>query len=144
VRCKDIRGFGGGDGWVDRLSIFTRLYVTSQASVFKGLLHIHRREALVESGVYYGLFQKLHGLDAGNCGIFNGTDTGNICLRTFTKAENNYAIALTFTTSTEDHLTDLLDFFISEIMKFGKFIALGTGGFSRSGNGRDSARRRRR
>jgi hypothetical protein len=72
------------------------------------------------------------------------TDAGNICLRAFTEVENNYAIALTFATRTEDHLTDLLDFFISETVKVDKFIALGTGGFPRSGNGRNSTRRRRK
>jgi hypothetical protein len=40
-------------------------------------------------------------------------------------------------TRTWDHLTDLLDFFISEIVKVGKSIALVTGGFPRSGNGRE-------
>jgi hypothetical protein len=40
-------------------------------------------------------------------------------------------------TRTEDHLTDLLDFFISEIVKVGKFITLGTEGFPRSGNWRE-------
>jgi hypothetical protein len=41
------------------------------------------------------------------------------------------------TTRTEEHLTDLLDLSISQTVKVGKFIALGTGGFPRSGNGRE-------
>jgi hypothetical protein len=48
-------------------------------------------------------------------------------------------------TRIEDHLMDLLDFFISEIVKVGEFITLGTEGSPRSGNGgRDSTRRRRK
>jgi hypothetical protein len=59
----------------------------------------------------------------------------NICVRSFTEPENNYAIAPTFAARTKDSLTDLLDFFISEIVIVDKFVALGTGGFPRSGNG---------
>jgi hypothetical protein len=71
-------------------------------------------------------------------------DAGNICLHAFTQAKKNDAIPLTSATRTEDHLPDLLDFLISESVKIGKFIAFGTGGFPRSGKGRDSTRRRRR
>jgi hypothetical protein len=40
-------------------------------------------------------------------------------------------------TRTEDHLTDLFDFFTSEIVNVGKFIAFGTSGYLGSGNGRE-------
>jgi hypothetical protein len=46
-------------------------------------------------------------------------------------------VSVWIATRTEDHLKDLHDFFISEIMEFGKFIILGTGGFPRSGNGKE-------